>query len=69
MLSNQKTNKVKWWWSDEEAKRRTRVRVVTGTGSEQVRESTCEWNFRESIPVPLSLRGDLGAVEKVDGWL
>ena len=42
---------------------------MTGAGSEQVRESTCEWNFRESIPVPLSLRGDLGAVEKVDGWL
>ena len=22
---------------------------MTGAGSEQVRESTCEWNFRESL--------------------
>ena len=25
---------------------------MTGAGSEQVRESTCECNFRESIPGP-----------------
>ena len=23
---------------------------MTGAGSEQVREPTCEWNFRQSIP-------------------